>query len=182
MTLGLYGKLPDRGDFVSRGVAPPLETALHAFGASLMTYGLDVHGKSFPDIFAQMPPYVMLAAGGSMVDPPVVGVFGPSADAVGRLFPLFLITSGGEETEKIDRDAYTEAVQLVDAAAFDKTPLTDVEQHLSELSLTLPTDCEGLWLAEWSVNGPAGKARQYKDLEEVRVTALATLLTPEGTA
>ncbi|MEM6913165.1 MAG: type VI secretion system-associated protein TagF, partial [Pseudomonadota bacterium] len=91
MSLGYFGKLPDRGDFVSRGVTPELEGAVHRFGSALIAGGQDRYKEQFSDVFAQMPLYALLAAERVITNEAVVGLFGPSTDAVGRLFPLFVL-------------------------------------------------------------------------------------------
>ncbi|MEO1658083.1 MAG: type VI secretion system-associated protein TagF [Pseudomonadota bacterium] len=176
MTLGCYGKLPDRGDFVSRAVAPDLEEAAHRWGSSIISQGRDQHGEDFADLFANMPLYAVIAEAGALINRTAAGLFGPSTDAVGRLFPLFVLTDAPKTTEKVDPGGYTEAARVVDAAAFEKTPLTDVEEALATIDVTAPNDIEGIWLSQWSVNGPVGQSHRYSSLDQACASSLDLLV------
>ncbi|MEM0929701.1 MAG: type VI secretion system-associated protein TagF [Pseudomonadota bacterium] len=181
MAVGYYGKLPDRGDFVSRGIPLELEQAVHHLGSFLIAHGRDQHGDGFADIFADMPLYAMIAGPGGLIDRTIAGLFGPSADGVGRLFPFFVLTDSPLTGDVIDAAAYTAAADIVDRAAFERTPLDKVEEELGEINLTAPDDCKGLWLAGWSVSGPTKRIHEFADLADTSTQGLDRLLMGGGT-
>lgn len=87
-TLGFYGKLASRGDFVSRGLPQgfiqPWDTWLAA--------GLHVSqrqlGEDWLNVYLVSPLWRFLLAAGVCGPDAVIGVLMPSIDRVGRYFPL----------------------------------------------------------------------------------------------
>jgi type VI secretion system protein ImpM len=82
----LFGKLPAHGDFVARGLSPARRDQLDRWLADEMARGLIAHGDAFADRFDIAPVwrFSMPEAEGGWIS----GALAPSADAVGRRFPL----------------------------------------------------------------------------------------------
>jgi type VI secretion system ImpM family protein len=85
--IGLYGKLPAVGDFVTRGLSAELRDALDGLlqSALMAALGEGVHAHA---LFAQAPAFVLSLRPGALCGPGFVGGIVPSQDRVGRLFPL----------------------------------------------------------------------------------------------
>lgn len=86
--LGLYGKVPWRGDFVRSGLSDdfiePWGTWLH----SILALGRTRYGTFWQNIYSEAPVWRFALPPGSAGRKSVSGVIIPSADSVGRLFPF----------------------------------------------------------------------------------------------
>jgi type VI secretion system protein ImpM len=94
--VGWFGKLPARGDFVGRGLPPDwlrtwddwlqrsLAQAADALGAGLLRQCL-----------AEMPPWHCVVLPSEPAQPVWCGVVVPSADRIGRVYPLLLAEAYG---------------------------------------------------------------------------------------
>ena len=85
---GFFGKLPCRGDFVSRnlprGFIDPWDRWLQ-HGMAAAKVALD---DAWPHSFVEGPSWQFVVAPGILGPQAVVGLLAPSCDRVGRLFPL----------------------------------------------------------------------------------------------
>lgn len=88
---GFFGKVPARGDFLSRRVPPGVASAWEAWLATLTAAARASAGEGWPEAWLTAP--VWHFALGSALAPPhgTAGVLVASADRVGRLFPFTLI-------------------------------------------------------------------------------------------
>jgi len=90
MAAGVYGKLPSRGDFVSRRLPrefiEPWDAWLQAGIASSRTR----LGEQWLEHYLTSPLWCFALGGGVCGAQPVAGVLMPSVDRVGRYFPLTL--------------------------------------------------------------------------------------------
>jgi type VI secretion system protein ImpM len=90
-SIGWYGKLPTRGDFVGRGLPPGwlqvwddwLQRAMSGAGLQL---GADALGQRL----LAMPPWQCIVVPRLPDEPVWCGVVAPATDRVGRVFPLLL--------------------------------------------------------------------------------------------
>ena len=91
MTLGLYGKLPVRGDFVRRGLPADLVAAWDHWAAAGIQQAREQLGEAeFAQAWDAMPPWSFALPAATCGAGPVAGVMAPSRDAVGRRFPLLI--------------------------------------------------------------------------------------------
>lgn len=81
----LYGKLPGHGDFISRGLERAREAALDAALTASVDRARQQWGEGFEDRYASAQPWLFLAQEGT-------AIIIPSADKVGRTFPLYAAT------------------------------------------------------------------------------------------
>jgi type VI secretion system protein ImpM len=88
---GFFGKVPARGDFVSRRVPAALRSDWESWLAALTVAARDALGSSRPDEWLTAPLWHFML--GSGIAPPdgAAGVLVASADRVGRLFPFTII-------------------------------------------------------------------------------------------
>jgi type VI secretion system protein ImpM len=98
---GFFGKVPARGDFVSRRVPAALRIDWERWLAGLVIAARDALGEAWPNDWLTAPLWHF--ALGSDVSPPsgAAGVLVASADRVGRFFPFSLIAAayGGPSSE-----------------------------------------------------------------------------------
>src|ERR1700709_2775093 len=92
---GFFGKVPARGDFISRRVPDGLGVRWEEWLASLTVAAPKAPGESLPDDGLTAPIWHFML-GSSLVPPDgAVGVLVASTDRVGRLFPFTIIGAAG---------------------------------------------------------------------------------------
>jgi type VI secretion system protein ImpM len=88
---GWYGKVPARGDFVSRGIEPALLAVWDAWLQSGLKHAAQALGPAdFELRLRGFPPWRWLAWPDGPTGDPCAGVLVASQDRVGRAFPLLL--------------------------------------------------------------------------------------------
>ncbi len=182
ISVGYYGKIPDRGDFISNNISTELEQAADRLGSSLVAHGRERYGDAFADIFAQMPLFALISGAGAIIDRAIAGVFGPSADAVGRLFPFFVLSESSDDANAPDAESITRIAALIDQAAFEQMALDDVESRLASISLAVPSNVTSIWLSQWSASGPQKISHEFKSFDDLCSRGLDLILTPQGAA
>ncbi len=96
---GFWGKLPSRGDFVGLGLSKPvlaiwdnwISTGLAASQAAL--------GEDWQPAWMEAPVWCFSASAGCFGPDPVSGLWMPSVDRAGRMFPLLVAAEGVVEAE-----------------------------------------------------------------------------------
>lgn len=91
MQAGYAGKLPAYGDFVEGGGSVRARQDWSAWAERGLAAARDRVGGGFPDIFLTSPIWRFAVADGVFGAAPVAGVFCPSMDKVGRLFPFSVV-------------------------------------------------------------------------------------------
>jgi type VI secretion system protein ImpM len=87
---GFFGKLPSRGDFVSRNLPPPFVRAWDAWVSACLADGRRSFGDDFLHRYLLAPVWRFALAPGLAGSNGWIGVLATSIDAVGRCFPLTL--------------------------------------------------------------------------------------------
>ncbi|MFK3974373.1 type VI secretion system-associated protein TagF [Pseudomonas sp. NPDC087358] len=87
-TLGFYGKLASRGDFVSRGLPQSFIQPWDTWLAAGLHVSQQQLGEDWLDAYLVSPLWRFVLAAGVCGPEAVVGVLMPSIDRVGRYFPL----------------------------------------------------------------------------------------------
>lgn len=85
---GFYGKLPARGDFVTRRLPPGFVEAWDEWLQSGMTDSRERLGEDWLDAYLVAPVWRFVIAAGLLDQAAIAGVLMPSVDKVGRYFPL----------------------------------------------------------------------------------------------
>ncbi|HET9018225.1 MAG TPA: type VI secretion system-associated protein TagF [Acetobacteraceae bacterium] len=88
--MGLYGKLPARGDFVRLGLPGDFVTAWDDWLAHVIAASRDRVGAEWLPAFLEAPVWRFALAPGLAGAQAATGVWMPSVDRVGRYFPLTL--------------------------------------------------------------------------------------------
>ena len=93
-TVGLYGKLPSRGDFVRLGLRRDFTDPWDMWWQAGLAGAERIAGPAWVASWLEAPVWQFLLAAGICGAAPVLGVFLPSVDRVGRYFPLTLAGVG----------------------------------------------------------------------------------------
>jgi type VI secretion system protein ImpM len=124
---GFFGKIPSRGDFVAVGLAAPVVNSWDRFISGSLTASKAALAAHWTAIWLQAPVW-RFALPGTMCGPaPLLGLWMPSIDKVGRHFPLMIATTcPGTTPEQMRRHgtAWLDAAEDAgrDAIADDLTP------------------------------------------------------------
>lgn len=94
--LGLYGKVPAHGDFVSRGLARPFVKAWDRWICEGLLDAEARQGTALWEGWHQRVPRALWLPAGHLDRKSVTGVVLASRDTVGRHFPLALLAVGAE--------------------------------------------------------------------------------------
>lgn len=85
---GYYGKIPIRGDFVRHGLPADFQQALDGWWQVVLSGSRAILGESWADIWMEAPVWRFALAPGVCGSGAVAGLWLPSTDKAGRLFPL----------------------------------------------------------------------------------------------
>lgn len=88
--VGLFGKLPARGDFLSVGLPSSFSEPWHGWIARGLQAARLALGARFEEVYRVAPAWRFALAPGLAGPEAALGVLVPSVDAVGRAFPLAL--------------------------------------------------------------------------------------------
>jgi type VI secretion system ImpM family protein len=98
----IFGKLPGHGDFISRGISGDLRGAIDHWLSEWLAEARADRGETFESDYEAAAPWLFES-------PNVTAVLLPSMDAVGRLFPLLVLTASDRKTQSV-YDAMVDAV------------------------------------------------------------------------
>lgn len=90
--IGFFGKLPTHGDFVGWGLPVELQRLLQDWLQSGLQSVRDGFGDAWLSSFKAMPPWRFIVEEGLWSSQALAGVLMPSADRVGRSFPLVILS------------------------------------------------------------------------------------------
>jgi type VI secretion system protein ImpM len=88
--VGFFGKLPSRGDFLRMGLSRAFAGAWDQWLLAVIPQARQALGQDWADAWSRMPVWRFSFAAGLCGATPVSGVWLPSADCVGRSFPLLI--------------------------------------------------------------------------------------------
>lgn len=91
LSLGLYGKLPSRGDFLQRRVPGGFVSAWDAWLQDAVVSSREALGERWLEFYLISPVWRFFCAGGVCGSAPLVGLMVPSVDRVGRYFPFTVV-------------------------------------------------------------------------------------------
>lgn len=90
MGIGLYGKLPARGDFLTRRLPHDFVAAWDAWLQDMLAGSREALGDAWNDAYLTFPIWRFVLPAGTAGGTAMVGILLPSTDKVGRCFPLTL--------------------------------------------------------------------------------------------
>jgi type VI secretion system protein ImpM len=118
--IGVFGKLPARGDFVDRGVAPGFSEVWYGWLVQGLAQARAKLGPNFDAAYMSAPVWRFLLPAGAAGPCQAHGVIVPSIDAAERLFPLTLAcwhTSPRDPLALLEAGAWFEALEQQARAA-----------------------------------------------------------------
>ena len=131
---GFFGKVPARGDFISRRVPAVIASTWEAWLARLVVAARNALGESWPYDWLTAPLWHFVL--GARIAPPLgaAGVLVASADRVGRLFPFTIIggAAGVPSTERGTLAAWARSAETLTLGALDD----DFEPDTLDFALT----------------------------------------------
>ena len=155
---GFFGKLPARGDFLSRRVPPGVAAAWEAW-----LQALTVAGRAAGDETWLTAPLWHFALGRAVAPPHgAAGVLVASADRVGRLFP-FTIIGAGDPAGAAGLQDWTGATEALAIQALeDEFDPATLDEALAALgpppAITGPDGAPGAWPPEDESGPGAGQS------------------------
>lgn len=129
---GWYGKLPARGDFLSRRLPGAFVHRWDAWLQSAILWGIERLGARWLDCYYGAPVWRFLISPGLVTGGALAGVLMPSADRIGRLFPLTIasvLAPGSVDPAKTlaGADAWFASIEAAARAALD--PALDLDAY-----------------------------------------------------
>ena len=94
LSAGFFGKIPSRGDFVRNGLPLPTVTALDAWCESVLPGSRAILGEEWIPAWMEAPIWRFHLPPGRCGPAALAGLWLPSTDRAGRLFPLILAVTG----------------------------------------------------------------------------------------
>jgi type VI secretion system protein ImpM len=135
-TVGFFGKLPSRGDFVRAGLSRRFTDGWDAWLQDVLPACRDLLGADWGELWWTAPAWrFALSAGGPLGGRPVLGLLLPSADRAERLFPLTIAAEGSD-----DGTAFLDEAEQIGRRAIDRRQAPDMLlARLLEIAPLLPT-------------------------------------------
>lgn len=140
---GFFGKLPSRGDFVSRRLAGDFVERWDAWLAAGLAASRERLGDAWLEVYLTSPIWRFALAPGACGPQGQIGVMMPSVDKVGRYFPLAAAAGLGRERSVLDaasalEDWYADVENLL-LETLAETPL-ELDELDRRLARLLPSD------------------------------------------
>lgn len=126
---GLFGKLPQQPDFISRHLSPEFTDAFHHWLQSALTVTREQLGEGWLDAYLTSPVWCFAIDAGICGAEAAMGVMIPSVDEVGRYYPLALVHVGAHRPWSAyisASDWYHEAERVLLSALEESTRYSDL--------------------------------------------------------
>lgn len=153
LTAGFFGKIPSRGDFVRHGIGRDALAALDAWCQSELPASRERLGEHWSPAWMEAPIWRFRLRAGACGPEALAGLWLPSTDRAGRLFPLMIVAAG----PGLDgADALLDEAERVALAAIEHDVGPEqIAAALTRASLAAPSRPlpapEGAW---WTAGGP----------------------------
>jgi type VI secretion system protein ImpM len=157
-TVGLYGKLPCRGDFVQRRLPREFVEPWDGWLQECLTQSRGQLQERWLDAYLVSPVWRFALASGVCGEAAYAGVLLPSVDLVGRYFPLTLVARWEVTVSPLrtacTQDSWFELVQALALEALDAPALDfdDFDRRVAALSSLIDLTQHGLSSLERMLN------------------------------
>ncbi len=121
--IGFFGKVPSHGDFISDGLERELIGTFDNWMRSGLHACADTFAGRWSEIFASSPPIRFIIESGIWGNSAYAGVLVPSADRVGRKYPLAIVAQLNN-FRKHPRTLYLDDTWFMAAEALAETSMT----------------------------------------------------------
>lgn len=123
-TPGCFGKLPQRGDFLRRGLEAAVVEAWDDWIARGLSASRDAIGSDWTELYLTAPVWAfVLGAGASVTGAAQAGILCPSADRVGRCYPVAVVAplaGPGDPDRRAAGDWFAEAEEAAVAVVEER--------------------------------------------------------------
>ena len=151
-TVGFYGKLPARGDFVRAGLPRDFTDPWDDWLQGVIAGSQSLMGEAWLPAFLEAPVWRFTLPRGMCGTQAVLGLMLPSVDRAGRYFPLTFAALSACGIAKASGDAWLDTCEAAGRAALEQdTPPQVVADTLG--SAELPDATAGLAEATWWSEG-----------------------------
>lgn len=138
---GLYGKIPVRGDFVTRRLTPRFVETWDRWLQNALSASKEQLDDRWLEIYLTSPIWHFLLSPGICSSRSWVGILMPSVDKVGRYFPLTLAASLNNTQRQLDiflhaADWFDQLEQLALSALEDNIDLAELDERLKAYNLS----------------------------------------------
>jgi type VI secretion system protein ImpM len=154
-TVGFYGKLPCRGDFLERRIAPEFIGPWDEWLQECLTESRVQLQEWWLETYLTSPVWRFVLAGGVCGANSCAGVLLPSVDQVGRYFPLTVVAHWDVAifplTAERSRESWFDSAQTLGVEALEapRLDLEEFDRSVAALATRLdPTEEPFLWLRE----------------------------------
>lgn len=154
--IGFYGKLPSRGDFVRIGLSREVAAAWDDWVQSVLPPARQSLGSHWLEAWQGGPAWRFALAAGLCGPRPVTGLWLPSADAVGRAFPLLVAVEAAVAPACLAALEPVVADSIRHAAEPDALAVRLSKAFRSEPAPLGAVDC-----ALWWTRTPGGSSRMF---------------------
>lgn len=156
---GFYGKLPVKGDFVSRNLPYEFIDNWDRWLQKVLTRSQDLLGDDWKVCFSGGPLWCFVLAPGLCMSQAVAGVMAPSRDRVDRSFPLVVATPAGIAADcwqLISRQPlwYSQACGVVVQGLDQKISLAAFTERVGALEALQPLDETVMSIPDRTSSGP----------------------------
>jgi type VI secretion system protein ImpM len=137
---GLYGKIPVRGDFVTRRLTPRFVETWDTWLQNALSASKEQLGDRWLEIYLTSPIWHFLLSPGTCGSMSWVGILMPSVDKVGRYFPLTLAASSNTIQRQLDiflnaAGWFDQLEQLALSALEENIDLAELDARLKDQAL-----------------------------------------------
>jgi len=143
--VGVFGKVPSLGDFITRGLPASFTDPWHAWLVRGLADARQILGDRFEPAYMSAPVWRFALPCGVAGPDAASGIFLPSVDAVGRLFPLTLAVTAAAPFPFSALLAAAEWFEKLEEAG--RAALSDdftMDAWLEDLTAPPPTDATSL--------------------------------------
>lgn len=120
LSAGFFGKLPARGDFVRHGLPGTLVSALDEWCQRVLPGSRARLGDGWNDAWMEAPIWRFLLPAGSCGPGAAAGLWLPSTDRAGRLFPLVIAMAAPTWPELSRCGLFLDAAETIGLAAIER--------------------------------------------------------------
>jgi type VI secretion system protein ImpM len=180
---GLYGKIPVRGDFVTRRLTPRFVDTWDTWLQNALSASKEQLGGRWLETYLTSPIWHFLLSPGICGARCWVGILMPSVDKVGRYFPLTLAASLSATQRELDiflhaADWFDQLEQLALSALQNNIDLLELDERLNDLKL--PTQPSPARFSAIDTAGTDGNGRLPFHMALDRIDHMADALARLG--
>jgi type VI secretion system protein ImpM len=153
-TVGFFGKLPCRGDFLRRRVRDDFIGVWDEWLQRCLSESREALGDSWLDAYLASPMWRFVLSEGVCGTGAYAGVLVPSVDRVGRYFPMTIVAQWDSSASAIDvacgAAAWFEAIETLAAEALETSDLDAFDAKVSQAVALIDVEAgeESAWLRD----------------------------------